>query len=68
MLIKGYKKAKIQDELNRNRTNQKKFWGNIREIWPKTKNSVIHTLGEENGDEIFEGTELAEHINNFLPQ
>ena len=35
--------------------------GNIREIWPKTSCSPIYSLGDENGDEIFEGTNLAEH-------
>ena len=66
MLIKNYKRNKINDELNRNRTNPKKFWENIQEIWPKAGSVVVHSLNDENSDEMVQGTDLANYINSYF--
>ena len=66
MMIKGYKKEKIQSELNINRANPKKFWNNIREIWPKEISTEVHSLKEEDGPDLYEGDELADHVNKYF--
>ena len=66
MSIKRYKKEKIEGELIRNRTNPKKFWANIREIWPKDSLSNVHTLLDDNGDLINTDWELVNHINEYF--
>ena len=64
--IKAYKRDKIQAELNRNRNKPKKFWANIREIWPAGSNAAIRTLSDENGVVMSIDHELVNHINDYF--
>ena len=66
MMIKNYKKEKIQENLHRNRTNPRKFWDSIKEIWPKTGGTSVHSLTGNNENEIIQGDHLAEHINSYF--
>ena len=66
MTIKSHKRDKIRNELERNRANPKKFWENINSLIGKKENVSVQRLDTENGDEVHEGVELAEHINNFF--
>ena len=66
LLIKGYKKEKIQNELNQNRDNPKKFWEGIREIWPKNNSTTVHSLVDEKSGKVYQDAGLADHINDYF--
>ena len=56
-----FKREKIQEELNRNRTNPKIFWANIREIWPKESTTSIQSLLDDKGLTLTNEFDLATH-------
>ena len=64
--IKTFKKEKIQEELIRNKTNPKKFWENVREIWPKDSVSPIHSLMDDNDMLLVNDLDIAYHINEYF--
>ena len=66
MLIKNYKKEKIQGELFRHKNNPKKFWENIKEIWPRGETVTINGLQKDDSTELLQGEELAGHINDYF--
>ena len=66
LMIKNRKKEKIQGELNKNRTSPKKFWNSIKEIWPKGDTTAVHSLRRDNDSKLFQGNELAGHINEYF--
>ena len=68
MVIKNHKRDKIRNELEQNKNNPKKFWQNINSLLGKQNNVLIQRLNSENGDTIYEGKDLAEHINNFFAE
>ena len=66
MLIKNYKKEKIEEELIRNRNRPKQFWASIREIWPKGSNANIYSLSDNEGTVLADDNEIADHINDHF--
>ena len=66
MTIKSHKKEKIINELERNRTNPKKLWENINSLIGKREKISVQRLETVDGDEVHEGAELAEYIDNFF--
>ena len=68
MVIKTFKREKIKSELEQNRDNPKRFWGNINSLIGKKDNVSVQRLNSENGDEVYEGPQLAEHINNYFAE
>ena len=66
MVIKNHKRDKIRNELEQNKNNPKKIWENINSLLGNKNNTSIQRLNSESGDTIYEGCDLAEHINNFF--
>ena len=66
LTIKQYKKQKFEEEMVRNKNKPKKFWANIREIWPKRTDNNINMLIDDNGDSIYTDSELSNHINDYF--
>ena len=65
-VIKQYKCNKIQNELNQNVQNPKKFWNNIRSLIPSDKGQEVRKLTDSDTGEFYEGEKLATHINSFF--
>ena len=66
MVIKNHKRDKIRNELEQNKDNPKKFWESINSLIGKKEKTSLQQLRSENGDTVYEGNELAKHINDFF--
>ena len=66
ILIKTFKKNKINDNLERHRNNPTKFWKEIRTVIPKELSPVITSLEEEESGTICVSDELSGHINQYF--
>ena len=53
-------------ELENSKNNPRKFWKQINELLPNSKNSVIQELHDENTAETFNGEQLNDHINEYF--
>ena len=68
-LSTGIKIAKsnfVKTELEKNRNNPRKFWNQLNELLPTSKNEDIQELHDEITSEVFGGERLNDHINDYF--
>ena len=65
MAIKQYKTDFIRQQLHRNKKNPRKFWDNIRELLPNSKDNIIKSLYDQPSDKTIDKNELPMYINSF---
>ena len=66
MAIKQYKTDFIRQQLQRNKKNPRKFWDNIRELLPNSKDNTIKSLYDQPSDKTIDKNELPMYINSFF--
>ena len=66
ILIKSFKKKKIDDNRERHRNNPSKFWKEIRTVIPKETSPVVTSLEDEEVGTTYTSDELSNHINQYF--
>lgn len=63
---KSAKQAFVKEKLYTNRRDSKKFWDSVKLILPDNQSNLIERLWDEDKQEMVQGLEAAELINNFF--